>query len=209
MLNMAINVLEYAAVSKPVYTVGNYDKPVIGLDRDGVLNFANASGKHVWRKEEFNPIPGSLEAVALIRSKGYKIVIITNQGGIDTGEYTTQDLDYMHQYMFELLGQAGCPSVDGLYYSASLNKNDPYVKPNTEMFKRAENETGVKFAKGWYVGDSLNDIKASVKMGAKPVLVRTGFGNQTEEELQKFAYRDLKKKVTIFNNLLEFANNLP
>lgn len=205
---MAINVLEYAAISKQQFVSSSYDKPVIGLDRDGVINLCDPSGTHVWRKEDFKPIPGSLEAIAMIRSKGYKIVIITNQGGIDTGQYTMSDIDQLHQYMFELFGQAGCPSVDGLYYSASLNKNDPYVKPNTDMFKRAENETGVKFSEGWYVGDSISDIKASIKMNAKPVLVRTGNGQLTEQELGKFAYRDLKKKVTVFDNLLEFATSL-
>ena len=205
---MAINVLEYAAISKQQFVSSSYDKPVIGLDRDGVINLCDPSGAHVWKKEDFKPIPGSLEAIAMIRSKGYKIIIITNQGGIDTGQYTMSDIDQLHQYMFELFGQAGCPSIDGLYYSASLNKNDPYVKPNTEMFKRAENETNVKFSEGWYVGDSISDIKASIKMNAKPVLVRTGNGELTEQELGKFAYRDLKKKVTVFDNLLEFAISL-
>jgi D-glycero-D-manno-heptose 1,7-bisphosphate phosphatase len=204
---MSFDVLKYSAVSQAAVTF-SYNKPVVGLDRDGVLNYNDPSGGYVWKREQFIPIPGSLEAVALIRSKGYKIVIITNQGGIDKKLYTTNDVDYLHQYMFELLGKAGCPSVDGLYYSASSDKGDPYAKPNTGMFKRAENELGVKFNEGWYVGDMLRDLKAGFKMGAKPILVRTGHGNDTEVELNKFAYKDIKKKTVVFNSLLEFAQSL-
>lgn len=203
------DVMQYAAVEGKQQTF-TYDKPVVGLDRDGVINFNSPDGGYVWKREQFVPIPGSLEAVALIRSKGYRIVIITNQGGIDKKLYTMGDVDYLHQYMFELLGQAGCPSVDALYYAASSDKGDPYAKPNTGMFKRAEKEHPyIKFSEGWYVGDSMRDLKAAHKMGAKPVLVRTGHGNDTEQELNKFAYRDIKKKAVVFNSLLEFAQSLP
>jgi D-glycero-D-manno-heptose 1,7-bisphosphate phosphatase len=205
---MSFDVLKYATVNQSTATF-TYDKPVVGLDRDGVINYNDPSGGYVWKREQFIPIPGSLEAVALIRSRGYKIIIITNQGGIDKKLYTTQEVDYLHQYMFDLLGKAGCPSVDGLYYAASSDKGDPYAKPNTGMFKRAEKETGVKFSEGWYVGDSLRDLKAAHKMGAKPILVRTGHGIDTETELNKFAYRDIKKKTAFYNSLLEFAQSLP
>jgi D-glycero-D-manno-heptose 1,7-bisphosphate phosphatase len=205
---MSFNVLEYAAVNKNAVSY-SYDKPVIGLDRDGVINFNDPTGGYVWKREQFIPIPGSLEAVALIRNKGYRIVIITNQGGIDKGLYTMSDVDYLHQYMFELLGQAGCPSVDGLYYAASSDKGDPYAKPNTGMFKRAENELpGIKFSEGWYVGDSMRDLKAANKMNTKLILVRTGHGIETEQELKKFTYKEIKKKVAVYDNLLEFAKSL-
>ena len=205
---MGFDVLKHSVINKQS-NVFSYDKPVIGLDRDGVLNYNDPCGGYVWQPENFKPIPGSLEAVALIRNKGYKIIIITNQGGIDKKIYTMNDVDKLHQYMFQLLGQAGCSSIDGLYYAASSDKGDPYAKPNIGMFKRAENEIeGVKFCQGWYVGDSMRDLKAATKIGAKPILVRTGHGETTEEELNKFAYRDIKKKVVIYDNLLSFAQSL-
>ena len=206
---MSFDVLKYAAVDKSYSPVVSYDKPVIGLDRDGVINFNDPGGGYVWRRDQFIPIPGSLEAVALLRSKGYRIVIITNQGGIDKKLYTTADVDYLHQYMFELLGKAGCPSVDGLYYAASSDKGDIYAKPNTGMFKRAESETGVKFSEGWYVGDSMRDLKAAHKMGATPILVRTGHGLETEKELHKFSYKEILKKAFVFDSLMDFARNMP
>jgi len=180
-------------------------KCVIGLDRDGTIN--RDLGTYVTRPEDFEPIPGSLEAVAKIRALGHKIAIITNQGGIEKGLMTPDDVERVHQRMFELLGQAGCPSINALYYSVSSRKNDMYAKPNNGMFKRCEKENpDIKFSKGYYVGDKISDLKAAFKIGAKPVLVKTGYGLETEKKLNTFANKQLKKKTIIFDDLLEFAN---
>lgn len=182
-------------------------KCVIGLDRDGVIN--RDLGTYVTDPKDFDPLPQSLEAVALLRSKGHKIAIITNQGGIEKGLMTQHNVDTVHQHMFELLGKAGCPSIDALYYSTSSRKDDMYAKPNTGMFKRCEKENPhIKFSKGFYVGDKISDLKAAVKIGARPVLVRTGYGKETEIELKKFTYKKLKKQTYIFDNLWEFAKTI-
>ena len=202
------NVLEYNSIPNSIASPQIYDKPVVGLDRDGVINYNNPDG-YVFKREMFTPIPGSLEAIAMMRAKGYKIVIITNQAGIGKGLYKPYDVDALHQYMFELLGQAGCPSVDALYYSTTNLKEDEYAKPNTGMFKRCERENpSIQFSKGWYVGDSIRDLKAACKMDSKPILVRTGHGIETEKELNKFAYRDIKKRTIVYDTLLDFANTL-
>lgn len=187
----------------------NYIAPkcVIGLDRDGVLNIDR--GTYTWRSQDFEPIPNSLEAVGRIRRLGHKIVIITNQGGIEKGLYTQEDVDNLHVYMLDLLGKAGCPSIDAIYYSASSRKEDMYAKPNTGMFKRCEKEHAhkkIKFSNGFYVGDKMSDLKAAHRVGAKPVLVRTGYGLETEKELKKFTYRDIRKKTIIFDDLSSFAD---
>lgn len=181
-----------------------YTNCVIGLDRDGTIN--KDLGTYVTKPADFIPIDGSLEAIALLRKKGHKIAIITNQGGILKGIMSTQEVDAIHEYMFRLLGEAGCPSVDALYYSESSDKKDIFAKPNTGMFKRCEKEFPyIKFKSGFYVGDKLSDLKAAAKVGARPVLVRTGYGLETEKQLSKFTYKKLAKQTYIFDNLLEFA----
>jgi len=182
-------------------------KITIGLDRDGTINEDN--GSYVVHPDGFRPIPQSLEAVAQIRAKGYNIVVLTNQAGISKGIMTPDDVDRVNQRMLELLGEAGCPSIDGIYYSTTNMKQDIYAKPNVGMFQRAEKETGVKFKGGAYVGDKMSDLKAAMKVGATPVLVRTGHGLETEKDLNKYAYREIKKKVAIFDNLWAFASALP
>lgn len=183
-------------------------KCVIGLDRDGVIN--RDLGTYCYRVEDFDPVPGSINAIAELRRKGYKIVIITDQGGIEKGIYSQEDVDTVHDHMLKLLGQAGCSSIDAIYYSASSRKDDFYAKPNTGMFKRCESEhRDIKFKEGYYVGDKIKDLKAAMNMGARPVLVRTGYGLETEKELQKFTYRKIKAKTIIFDNLEQFVGSLP
>jgi len=182
-------------------------KCVIGLDRDGVINVDR--GTYTWKSTDFEPIQGSLEAVARLRRLGHKIVIVTNQGGIEKGLFTEQDVDALHMHMLELLGSAGCPSIDAIYYSSSSHKSDMYAKPNTGMFKRCEKEhkhKNIKFNQGYYVGDKMSDLKAAYKIGATPVLVRTGYGTATELELKKFTYRDIRKKTIVFDDLSSFAD---
>tara|TARA_B110000503_G_scaffold143735_1_gene247792 strand:+ start:6202 stop:6831 length:630 start_codon:yes stop_codon:yes gene_type:complete len=187
---------------KPSYVA---PKCVVGLDRDGVIN--KDLGSYCYKIDDFEFEDGSLEAVVKLRKLGHKIVIITNQGGIEKGIFAQEDVEKVHTHMFEEFGKAGCPSIDGLYYSASSRKDDEWAKPNTGMFKRCEKEVPhVKFNKGYFVGDKLSDLKAAIKIGAKPVLVRTGHGLETEKELKKFTYREIKKRTKIFDTLLDFVN---
>lgn len=185
-----------------------FPKPVIGLDRDGTI--IQDMGNYITDASQVHPIPGSLEAIRMMRLKGYKIVILTNQGGIHKGLQTIQQVDAVHQHMMQIFGQAGIFSIDGLYYSTTNLKEDEYAKPNIGMFRRAEKElpVGIKFSEGWYVGDKMSDLKAASNIGAKPILVKTGHGTETEEKLNTFANKDLKKVTKVFNNLLEFAESL-
>ena len=180
-------------------------KCVIGLDRDGVINVDR--GTYTYKGTDFEPIEGSLEAITKLRKLGHKIAIITNQGGIEHGLFTEEDVDTLHQYMLDLFGEAGCPSIDAIYYSASSHKSNMYAKPNLGMFKRCQKEhPHIKFNKGYYVGDKLSDLKAAHKIGARPILVRTGHGLETEQQLNKFTYRDIKKKTIVFDDLSSFAD---
>ena len=191
----------------------NMSTPVIGLDRDGTINediglTQEGVPPYCIKPEQFKPIPGSLEAVKMIRDKGYDVVILTNQSGIQRGLYDAVDVDIVHNYMLELLGNIGCKSINGLYYSTTPFKDDPYRKPNAGMFKRATAEIGVNWKNGVYVGDKITDLKAAVKAKAKPVLVRTGYGLETTKKLNTFANKDLKSQTEVFDNLLQYAHSL-
>jgi D-glycero-D-manno-heptose 1,7-bisphosphate phosphatase len=181
-------------------------KITVGLDRDGTIN---QDVGYIRDPNNFVPINKSLEAVAMLRAKGYNIVILTNQAGIMKGVLTQEDVESVNARMLELLGKAGCSSIDGIYYSTTNLKEDIYAKPNVGMFKRAEKELGVKFKGGAFVGDKISDLKAADRIGAIPVLVKTGHGEDTLKELERYAYRDLKRKTMVFDNLWAFAETLP
>jgi D-glycero-D-manno-heptose 1,7-bisphosphate phosphatase len=122
---------------------------------------------------------------------------------------TEDDVKLVHQRMFELLGKAGCASIEALYFSESSRKDDMYAKPNTGMFKRCEKEhPGIKFSTGYYVGDRISDLKVAIKIGATPILVRTGYGEETEKLLKRFTYKKIKAKTKIFDDLSAFVKSL-
>ena len=183
-----------------------FPKPIVGLDRDGTI--IEDAGEYITHHSQVRYIPGSLEAIRMIRLKGHRSMILTNQGGIVKKLQTTDQVDAVHQGMMQDFGNAGIFSIDGLLYSTSSLKDDIYAKPNVGMFNRARDEQNINWKEGWYVGDKISDLKAADRVGARPILVLTGHGEKTLKELDTFANRDLKKKTKIYNNLLEFAQSL-
>jgi len=183
-----------------------YTKPVIGISRDGIINYPKST--HVTRPDEFEIIPGAAEAIALIRQKGHRIVILSNQYGISEGQLTQAEVDVVNQRMLEIFGESGCPSIDAMYYSTSNMKGDIYALPNIGMFQRAEKEHNLKFKDGWFVGDKISDIKAAENIKAIPVLIKTGDWENTLQKLESFANRELRKRTQIFESLMDFAISL-
>lgn len=188
-----------------------FPKAIVGLDRDGVINVDR--GHYITDPADFEVYPESLAAIHKLRMKGYKVVILTNQGGITKGLQTHAQVEAVHQRMFEVFGQAGIATIDGLFYSESSLKEDYYAKPNLGMFHRAEKEIFEGKARfkqgGFYVGDKVSDLKAAIRIGATPILVRTGHGVATEGELKKFSKEKIRKKTKVFDNLLQFVERLP
>lgn len=183
-----------------------YLKPLIAIDRDGVLIECNGNIKNT---DQFVPIAGSIEAISMIRAKGYKLAIIFDQPGISKNELTIDQVEEMNAYMLNLFGQAGCPSIDGILYNASDSKDDPWSKPKPLMFYRLRDEFKVPIKGGYYVGDRLVDAKMADKAKLKPILVKTGKFLEDEKKFNSYSNRSLKKKTKIYNNLLDFAKALP
>ena len=204
--NLLEQEVDIASLQKIPNFSSQFTKPVIGISRDGVINYAKTS--HVTKPDEFEIIPGVAEAVTVMRKKGYRIIILSNQYGISEGRLTTAEVDAVNQRMLELFGSAGCPSIDAMYYSTSKMKEDMFALPNIGMFHRAEREHNVKFKEGWFVGDKISDLKAAENIKTKPVLIKTGEWADTSKKLETFANRDLRKRTQVFDSLLAFAESL-
>ena len=182
-----------------------FPKEVIGIDRDGVINeWKNVIKKH----EDVRWIPGSLEAIRTLRLKGYKVMLFSDQPNVMKGLIKPDEIDrIMNTFYMPQFGMNGIFSIDGFLYNTSDDSRDPFAKPNTGMFQRMEQMYKVSIKGGYYVGDTIEDVKMAQNGGAKPVLVRTGFGSKTEKENFK-GINSKYKDVQIFDNLLDFANSL-
>lgn len=183
-----------------------FTKPMIGLEREGVI--IKDIGEPIKDVSQIEIIPGSLEAIRMMRLKGYKVMIINDQPGITKGKISQIDVDSTHQFLMQSFGRAGILSIDGMLYSTSDLKEDIYAKPNDGMFKKAQNELGISWKDGYFVGPNFKDLKVASKMNLTPVLVKTGNYEPVLKKLDTFANRDLAKKTKIYENLLEFAQTL-
>ncbi len=87
-------------------------KIAIFLDRDGVIN---EDGDYVYKIDDFHFLKDSIEAMQMIKQKGYAIVIVTNQSGIARGLYSEEEFLSLTEWMDWSLMDRGV-ELDGVYY---------------------------------------------------------------------------------------------
>jgi len=153
---------------------------LIILDRDGVINHDSAS--YIKSPEEWKPIPGSLEAIALLNQAGYQVVIATNQSGVGRGLFEMATLNAIHDKMHRALGQIG-GRVDAIFFCPHANDAGCSCrKPKPGLLEEIARRFKVSLKDVPSIGDSLRDLEASVAVGAQPILVLTGKGKKTRDE---------------------------
>ena len=153
----------------------------IVLDRDGVIN--KDSPNYIKSHEEWIPIPGSLEAISSLHQAGFYILIATNQSGLARGLFDEFELAKIHHKLCSMVEEEG-GFVSGIFYCPhSPDDECECRKPNTGMLIQAENVLGVSLDGCPFVGDSLKDLEAATTHGMRPILVRTGNGSATEQQI--------------------------
>jgi len=150
------------------------------LDRDGVVNYD--SKQFIKSPAEWRPIPGSIDAIAKLSQAGYRVIIATNQSGIGRGLFDMDTLNAIHEKMHRAVHQAG-GRIDAIFYCPHPIEDDCKCrKPKTGMFERIAGCFNVDLIGTPSVGDSLRDLQAAAAVGARPLLVLTGKGTQTQAE---------------------------
>lgn len=147
------------------------------LDRDGVINYD--SDHYIKSPDEWEPIPGSLEAIALFNKHGYKVIVITNQSGIGRGFYDEETLTEIHKKMHQLAEKNG-GKIDAVFYCPHApNDNCQCRKPKPGLLNTFATEKKISLKNIYFIGDKLDDIHAAEAAGAIPILVKTGKGIRT------------------------------
>ena len=173
-------------------------KPIILLDRDGVIN--QDSKDYVKSVEEWIPLAGSIKAIAALSNAGFKIYVVTNQSGISRGYYSEETLAAMHQKMSDLVAAEG-GQIDGIEYCPHGPDDECHCrKPKSGMIEAIEKSLDMDFTEqpAIMVGDSLRDLQAGQARGCAPVLVLTGNGRETQ-------YKSIDFHFDIYTDLAAFA----
>ena len=170
------------------------------LDRDGVINFD--SDHFIKSPAEWKPIPGSLEAIARLTQAGYRVVVASNQSGIDRGLFDMDTLNAIHDKMHRATKAVG-GRIDAIFYCPhSADSNCSCRKPKPGMFERIGACFNTDLATAYAVGDSLRDLQAAASAGAKPVLVLSGKGKATQ------AQGNIPEDTLVFEDLAAAVEHL-
>ena len=150
------------------------------LDRDGTLNEEVGYVNHI---ERFYLLPRVGRAIRLLNQQGWKAVVITNQSGVARGYFPESLVHQVHSKMEELLGKEGA-RLDGIYYCPHHPEigSPPYRqkcrcrKPDTGLIEKASKELDLDPSGSYVVGDRGADMEFARRVGAKAILVLTGYG---------------------------------
>jgi D,D-heptose 1,7-bisphosphate phosphatase len=182
-----------------------HKQKAIFLDRDGTINVL----KGFLRKEEdFELLSGVAEAIKMINSSEYLVIVATNQPVIARGECTFEELTRIHTKLETLLGREGafvndiffCPHHPDKGYEGEvleLKIDCDCRKPKIGMLIKAADKYNIDLSKSWYIGDTTMDIQTGINAGMKTILVKTGEAGQDGKYLvsANFEATDLKQAV--------------
>lgn len=166
------------------------------LDRDGTINVD--SDEFIKSAAEWLPLPGSLEAIAMLNRHGFRVAVVSNQSGIARGLFDLATLDAIHAKMLQLTRAAG-GEIEAIYYCPhGPGDHCDCRKPKAGLFRRLADDKLIDLSATFAVGDSLRDVQAAETAGAKPILVKTGKGLQTLNDNPQL-------DVPVFDNLYDAA----
>ncbi len=145
--------------------------PAIFLDRDGTIN---EEEEYLHDPEKFRLLPNAAEGLKKLQNMGYRLVIVTNQGGIGLGYYTEEDFYRVNREMFRQLAPAGV-KIDKIYFCPhSVTENCSCRKPNTALIERAVKDLNIDLSNSFIIGDKTIDLETGRRAGIGKILVRTG-----------------------------------
>jgi D-glycero-D-manno-heptose 1,7-bisphosphate phosphatase len=159
-------------------------RKAVFLDRDGTLL---EEANYLSELERVVFFPFSVDAVRMLNRADFAVVVVTNQAGIARGIVEESFVGVAHAFMTSRLAEGGA-HVDAYYYCPHHPKGivEAYRracdcrKPQPGMLKKAADDLGLDLQRSFIVGDKMQDLEAGHAVGARGVLVRTGYGRREE-----------------------------
>ena len=174
------------------------------LDRDGVIN--HDSDDYIKSPDEWQPLPGSLEAIARLCRADYTVVVATNQAGVGRGLFSQEMLIRVHRKMASSIRDKG-GRLDSVFFCPhSPAEQCGCRKPKPGMLLEISDRLGIGLSGVPVVGDSLRDLEAAEAAGAIPVLVKTGRGRLTQEKLSKGELSHTLGQTPVYADLAAFTD---
>jgi histidinol-phosphate phosphatase family protein len=182
----------------------NIDKSwTLFLDRDGVIN-KRIPDNYVLNWQQFEFLPGVLDALKTFNAIFGRIIVVTNQQGIGRGKMITEDLEIIHSKMLEAIEKFG-GRVDKVFFAPQVKEsNHPDRKPNVGMALKAKKDyPKINFKKSIIAGDSFSDMEFGHRLGMITCLIaESGSLAKSHPDIIRFWARDLKEFSSLLLNSL-------
>jgi len=153
------------------------------LDRDGVIN--RDSKQYIKSVSEWEPLPGSIEAIAQLSQAGFAVVVITNQSGIGRGFFGVQTLAEIHAEMRSRVAAAGGEIAAIFFCPHRPGDGCDCRKPKPKLLELAAAEFGVALKGVAFIGDKASDVEAAITVGARPIVVGDRAGELISDTVER------------------------
>jgi len=166
--------------------------PAVFLDRDGTLM---QDVDYCGDPQDIHLFAGASDALGQLKYAGYKLIVVTNQSGIGRGYFSEEQYRTVER---ELARQIGDGLIDATYHCPHLPDDGCRCrKPLPDMVVRAAGDHALDLARSFLVGDKRSDIECGRSAGVKTILVRTGYGKDTDCDLADFVANDLAEAANL------------
>lgn len=168
----------------------------IFMDRDGTISEEIG---YMYHAGLFRPFPWAGSAVRKINESGMKAVLITNQSGVGRGYFDEATVHQVHDILLTELTRSNA-KLDAIYYCPHHPDADCNCrKPQPGMLIQAKEELDIDLGQSYVIGDKYLDVETAYAVGAKSVLVLTGYGIAEQEK-----HKTLKNQPTyVAKDLME------
>ena len=173
----------------------NLLSPAVFIDRDGTIM---QDADYCSDPQQVKIFPRVAEALRRLKSKGFKVIIITNQSGIGRGFFTVEQYRAVEA---EVLRQLGDGLIDATYFCPDVpGQHSSCRKPAPGMIVEATREHQIDLARSFLIGDKEIDAECGRNVGVRTIRVRTGFDRETAGSMADWVAEDLPAAVEIILN---------
>lgn len=173
----------------------------IFLDRDGTINVEK---HYLYRQEDFEFLPGAVDALKLLQDAGFLLIIITNQSGIARGYYSEEDFLQLNQWMIDTLKCQGVLITD-VYYCPHLpnapiemyRKNCDCRKPKIGLFEKAIADYHIDLAESCAIGDKIRDCAICEETACRGFLIGNNEHPEIIEEVKEGKRNNIKYAASL------------
>ncbi|HEY7000685.1 MAG TPA: HAD family hydrolase [Candidatus Udaeobacter sp.] len=172
--------------------MANELSPAVFIDRDGTII---EDADYCSHPKQVKILPGAAEALRRLKSKGFKLIVITNQSGIGRGFFTVDEYRSVESEVSRQLGQG---LIDATYFCSDVpGQHSSHRKPSPGMILQAQREHQIDLARSFFIGDKEIDVECGHNAGVRTIRVQTGFDRNITGSSADWTAKDLSAAAQV------------